>query len=200
MARVVEISEEDLLRHRQLAEVAGAINKHPQGKLLLQQATKLVYPNAKTPDLDAAVTDYNRGTAIDQKLAEMDQRWANEKAERDLTEKRNKIIADYENGFNDLRKSGYTDAGITEIKKIMEEKGILDHSIAAAYFDKVHPPQNITTPHMGAWNFMGDAQDDDIELKKLMETASPRGLNEGVVDSLARNALSDVRGQPPMKR
>ncbi len=74
----------------------------------------------------------------------------------------------------------------------MEDKGILDADIAAAYFEKQHPPQAPVTPGgSGAWNFMDMPADGDADLKKLVET---KGESEQLIQKMAIDALNDVRG------
>ena len=98
-----------------------------------------------------------------------------------------------EAGFAALRRDGYTQEGLAEVRKIMDEKGILDPAIAAAYFEKLHPPPTVVTPvgAIGAWNFT-DTPEGDSDVKKLLET---QGRSEALSDKMAMAALADVRNQ-----
>ena len=75
----------------------------------------------------------------------------------------------------------------------MKEKGIVDPLIAAAYVEKMLPPQLPATPSGGtSWNFIEGVQDGEADLKKLIES---KGNYEPLIDKMAHEALSEVRGQ-----
>ena len=74
----------------------------------------------------------------------------------------------------------------------MEERGILDIEVAAAFYEKQNPPQVPATPRgMGGWNFVEQVNDSEADLKKLLDT---RGNNEVLADKMAREALNEFRG------
>ena len=79
----------------------------------------------------------------------------------------------------------------------MEDKGILDHEIAADHWDKQHPPQMPISPNGrgGAWNFMetnpGAEKDPQQEfVDKLIAT---QGKNDNLIDKRAFETLTEVR-------
>lgn len=191
MAGTVEISEEDFLRTNKLRETVQTILSNPKAKLLVQEATRMVYPNAVTPELDQQKTQ----STVAQDFEAFKKEIAEKEAKRDAEAKLHAFNQQHEAGFDKLRRErGFTDAGVAEIRKIMEEKGILDHEIAADHWEKQHPPQDITRPGTGAWNFTQMAQgDEDADLKKLIES---KGENGQLLDKMAHEALMDVRGQP----
>ena len=86
-----------------------------------------------------------------------------------------------------------TAAGEESVRKLMEEKGITDPEIAWAYHQRLHPPQSpIQNSGSGAWNFLEPPADDQVDLKRLIET---KGESIPLIDKMARDALADIRGQ-----
>ena len=93
-----------------------------------------------------------------------------------------------------MRKSGWTDDGLVEVKKLMEERGIIDPEIAAAYYEKQHPPQVPATPSgVGAWNF-GEVADDTDAYSKALMASKNAAENDSLVMREAGKALQEIRG------
>lgn len=67
--------------------------------------------------------------------------------------------------FNELRKSGFTEEGIEEVKKIMVDRKVADPDVAAAYFEKRNPPKAIESTGYGerGWNFTDNADEKGTE-------------------------------------
>lgn len=199
MAKMVEIDEEDLRKSETLRNTIGTLMSDPETKLLLQQAVKKKFPNAVTPELDAATVAANAAAPLAKDFEAFKKEVTEQNAKREHDEKLRLLNANYDAGFDKLRRDGWTAEGIDGVKKIMEEKGILDHEIAAAYFEKQHPPQDLITPNgrTGAWNFMDGVGEEDADLKKLIET---KGENIPLLDKMTRDALVEVRGQSQGRR
>lgn len=192
MTKSVEISEEDFIRSKQLRDVTASILKNPKAKRLLQQAHKLVDPNAVTPDLDedersnAAYKElHDRLTAFEKEAKEKEA-----KAEQDRTLAA--LNASIDSGIAKLRAAGWTDEGVNGVRELMEKKGILDVEDAAILFEKANPPPPPSTPSgSGSWGFFempGDGQDD---LKKLIAS---KGDDESLLRKMTSEALTEVRG------
>ena len=193
MGKMVEVDEEQLLMDQQLRRTVQNILKHPKAKLLVQEAHKLADPNAPTPDLDTAKALNEPVLQLQKKFDEFVEKTEKDKAESEKNAKIAKLQSDYEAGRSMLRSQKWTDDGIKKLEEFMEQKGILDHEIAAAAFEKLHPPQTPVMPGgTGAWNFMEMANPDaDADLKKLIET---KGENSTLVDKMAFDAISELRG------
>lgn len=188
----VEIDEEEVRANRVLRGVVSKILSNPKAKLLVQQAQKMVDPGAVTPELDQQGAIAEPVAAMQKRLDDMEKELKTRDAEAEKNAKLASIGTNIEAGKAKLRREGWTDEGIAGVEKIMDEKGILDPEIAAAYFEKQHPPQNVAAPSgTGAWNFLEQPTDGAADLKALIENKG-EGL---VVDKLAREALNEVRGQ-----
>src|SRR5260370_1151126 len=77
-----------------------------------------------------------------------------------------------EDGISKLVAEGWMPDGIAAVRKLMEEKAIIDPAIAAAYYEKTHPPAAPVAGGGGPWNFIDAtaAGGDDPDWKKLIET------------------------------
>ena len=192
MGKMVEVDEEQLLRDQQLRETVGRIAKHPKASLMVQEALKLVDPNAATPGLDAMREIQAPIVELQKKFDDFVTETKKEKEDRLAAEKQARLAADWEAGRKALRADKWTDDGIKKLEEFMEQKGILDHDIARAAFEKMHPPPAPVTPGgSGSWNFMEAPAEGDVDLKKLIES---RGENDTVLNKMVNDALAEVRG------
>ena len=191
----IEVDEEELQRNQQLRRTLSAIMAHPQGKILAQKAHKLVDPNAVTPELDASEAVNVPVQAIEKKFNDFVAKTEKEQADREEKARMDRLTSEWKAGQASLLAQKWTPDGIKKLEEFMEQKGIVDHEIAAAAFEKLHPPQTPVMPGgTGAWNFLELPTDDTGEyVKKLIDS---KGKNNIAVDNAAHAALNEVRGQP----
>lgn len=193
MARI-EVDEEQLIADRKLRGYVTALMANPKAKVKVQEAMKIVDPNAPTPELDQATAANEPVLALQKKFDDFVAETKTEKAEREKREKIDALNTNVKSGLQALRREGWTEEGIKAVEKIMEDQGILDPEIAAAYYEKKNPPPAPMTPGgTGAWNFMDMPSEGPTDLKKLIET---RGESDLVINKLANDALNEVRGLP----
>ena len=196
----IEVDEEQFLNDQKLRQTVSKLLANPEAALKIEEAYKLVDPNAVTPRLDARARAAEPVSEAMKKIGELEKQIADDKAERDRTAKTSALSAKVEEGLAHLKRDGWTKDGIEGVQKIMEEKGILDPIDAAAIYEKQHPPQAPVTPGgTGAWNFLEvpAAADADVHIKKMIEN---KGENEPVLNSMIAEALNEVRGQTPSRR
>ena len=188
-----ELTEEEVRRLTTLNHAVNTLWANPEARKLIQQAQKVVDPKAKTPDLDAEAQLLAPVKSLEKKFDEFIEKTAAEKAEDARNKRIHDLEAKQDAGFSKLRKQKYTDDGIAAIKKLMDEKGILDPLDAAAIFEKAHPPQTPVTPGGtgGSWNFAEIPADGEAFVKKLLET---KGNNDLVAEKEAWNTINEVRG------
>lgn len=188
----VEIDETELLRLRQIGQAASKVYAHPEGRKLLERAHKMVDPNAVTPALDQEEQINKPINEAVERVQKLEAELKQEREDRKKAETLNALNRTIEDGFSKLREQGWQKEGIDAVDALMKEKGILDPMIAAAYIEKTLPPQQPATPSgVGAWNFIGQVQDGEADLKKLIES---KGEYEPLIDKMAHEALNDFRG------
>lgn len=201
MAKMVEVDEEELRSNRELRQVVSKIYADPKARLLVQEATKMIDPNARTPELDAVRSRNEVVEPVTKELAELKKQLADEKAAAENDRKLAALTAKIESGFDKLRREHrLTDEGVTAVRKLMDEEGITNPEIAWAALERQHPPQDLVSPNgpgSGSWNFLetpsGDA---DADIKKLIESRGDGPGADLITGKLARDALNEMRNQP----
>ncbi len=187
----IEIDENEYKQLQQIRGIAAAMQKNPRAARLLEQAYKTVDPNAKTPLADQDATAQQPYVELQKEIADLKAARAAEAEENDKNRKLLAIQGSIDSGIAKLRRAGWQDEGVDGLRKFMEEKGIIDVEVAAAAFERLHPPAEIARPSgSGAWNFIESVGDGEADLKKLIET---KGEYNPLVDKLAHEALDAVR-------
>ena len=196
MAKTVEVDEAEYNQMVALRGVASKIVANPAARRRLEEAHKIVDPNAATPLLDqeaqhlAPVKELEK--TVNERIAKFEKEQEDKKREDTLAA----IAKRQEDGFSDLRRQGFLDEGIEKVKKLMEDKGLLDPKDAAAIFLRDNPPQMPATPSGGmtgtAWGFADVNAESD---KSIQELIASKGQNDALVDRMAIAALNDFRSR-----
>lgn len=189
----VELDEEDVRRYSALEKTVGSLWANPEARLLIQKAQKLVDPKAATPDLDRQAQVNAPVEALQKEFKEYVEKTEGERAEERKNARLSELSKIQDDGFKALRRQKYTDDGLAAVKKLMDEKGILDPLDAAAIFERNNPPQTPVTPGGtgGAWNFTELPTDGGDFVKKLIES---KGANDLIPDREAWSAINEARG------
>ena len=189
----VEVDEEQLRQLTGLQRTVQAIWANPKARKLVQQAQKTVDPNAKTPDLDAEAQILGPVEEIRKEFKDFIAKTQAEKDEDRKNAELSRIRQVQDLGFAKLKgEMKYTDDGLAAVKKLMEDKAILDPLDAAAIFERDHPPQTPVTPGgTGAWNFTELPTEGADHLKKMIDT---KGTNDLIAEKMAWEAINEVRG------
>ena len=110
----------------QLAALAQQLSENPQTRKEFLRLTKKAKPDLNIPELD--IEDYtNRAVSDSQKrVEELEAKLRERDAIEDLEKRRSKLMK------KGLAKS---DEDIEQIEKVMLEKGITNHEVAAEYWD-----------------------------------------------------------------
>lgn len=188
----VEIDEVELLRLRKQDKTVHTMLGNEKAKRKIFEAYREVDPNVRVPELEAIEAAEKPLLEMRDQVAKLQKQIEDDAAERQKQAKLNSLTGSVEQGKTKLRQSGWTDEGIAAVEKVMEDKGILDVDVAAAYYEKQHPPAMPATPRgQGAWGFVDGVADDEKDLKAMVES---KGGNEMLADKMARDVLNDIRG------
>lgn len=191
----IEVDEAEYNRMAALTAVASKIVANPAARKRLEEAHKLVDPNASTPTLDAERNQLEPVNALKSELSTeiAALRKEREDEKRDATLAR--INAEQERAFTRLKtKHHYTDEGVEQVRKLMETKGLIDVDDAVAIFERTNPPPTPAMPsgHTGgSWNFADVTAEADKSIQDLIAT---KGANDQIADRMAMAALNDFRG------
>src|SRR6266851_157553 len=190
-----EIDEGEYNQLLALQRVASKIVADPKARRKLEEAQKLIDPNAATPMLDQ---DRLANEPLNVMKGELSAEIAALKKERD-DEKREQTLASIADkqakAFARLKNEHrYTDEGIEAVRKVMEAKGLLDVDDAVAIFERANPPAVPATPGGGmtgtSWGF-ADVNDKSDELIKQL--IASKGEDDYVTNQMANVALQDFR-------
>jgi len=191
----IEVDEGDYNRMLALQGVASRIVADPKARRKLEEAHKLVDPNASTPFLDQerlANEPLNvMKTELTDQIAALKKERDDEKREQTLASIADKQAKAFARLKNEHR---YTDEGVEAVRKLMETKGLLDVDDAVAIFERANPPAVPATPGGGitgtSWGFADVNDQSDSLIKELIAT---KGESGSATDRLATNALNDFR-------
>src|SRR5216683_1062955 len=150
MPKMVEVDEGEYNQMIALRNVASKIVSNPAARRRLEEAHKLVDPNASTPMLDQ---DRLANEPLNVMKGELSAEIAALKKERE-DEKREQTLASIADkqtkAFARLKNENrYTEEGIEAVRKVMETKGLLDVDDAVAIFERANPPAVPATPGGG---------------------------------------------------
>lgn len=190
----VELDEVELQRLQKQDRTVHALLANPKAKRKVFEAFKEVNPEAKIPELEIEEAAQAPVKELEAKFSELQKQLGEDKAEREKQAKLDALTNQVETGMAKLRRSGWTDDGLVEVRKLMDERGIIDPEIAAAYYEKQHPPSPPASPSgIGSWNFMEPVADEDAYVKALT-SSKVAADNDQLVMQEARKALNDIRG------
>jgi hypothetical protein len=199
MAKTVEVDEAEYNQMVALRGVASRMVAKPESRRLLEQAQKLVDPNAATPLLDAEAAQLAPVTALEKKfndeVAALKKEREDEKREQTLAA----IAGKQEAAFARLKSQGhYTDEGVEAVRKLMETKGLIDVDDAVAIFERANPPQMPATPSGitgDKWNFTDtSAPGTDKAIADLIANKGDGSVADAIVGRMANETLMELRG------
>ncbi|MDE2020974.1 MAG: hypothetical protein KGJ13_11610, partial [Patescibacteria group bacterium] len=157
---------------------------------LLQQAQKTINPNAVIPEIDAVAPVNKELAEIRKELADDRAARQKEKADAEAESRKQAFANQWAAGQARMRSAGYTKEGLDALEKFMEERGIADHEIAAAAFERINPPAPPVDSTPVGFDAISAVASTNEQIKKLIET---RGQDRHATGSLVKQALSEVR-------
>lgn len=196
----VELDEVELQRLQKQDRTVHALMANPKSKKKIFEAYKEHDPNARIPELEIEAAAKAPVEALEKTVSDLTKQLADDKTERENEKRMAALTGTVESGMAKLRRAGWTDDGLVEVRKLMDERGILDPEIAAAYYEKQHPPQNPAMPTggIGGWDFTAPVEDDSYT-KKLLSSKSAAD-NEQLAMNEATKALMEFRGAQQRSR
>lgn len=192
----VQIDEAELANLRRLQDVYSAMMGNTEARDLLLTANKKINPNVVTEKdrLDAAIKPFEERTAkTADELTALRKALDDEKADRAREREESKLRQTWDSQKAKLRNAGYMDGAIDAIEKIAFEKGIADMEIAAAVYDKAHPPS--APVHGGTWSYFEPPAADSEDGKFFDELYKSHGENTAALNKQIAGILAEVRGQ-----
>lgn len=192
----IEVDENEILEMRGLKAVISKITSDPKRALLLEQLHKEADPDVRTPRADMLKPAVERVEAVDAEVKALKKQLDDERSEREKERATLSLTSKYDSVIAAARKDGYTDKGIEELKKIMEEKSLMDFEAADAIFQRRNPAPAPSMPGVtGSWNFMDGAQAEkgDDFTKRLLDAKSDERASMMAADQVIHDTLASIR-------
>lgn len=193
-----DIDEAEYLSQQAVVRTVNNMLSNKDARKLLLQARKLAEPNAVIPEIDAAAPVQSELAAIRDELAADKAARAEERRQAEEQRRIAEFTAGWNNQKRALREAGWSSDGIQAIERHAEERGIADLEIAAAHYEKLHPPSDVAQPGVfGARNLFDQQPQDDTFVKSLLEF---RGDNDALLNAEIGAAIKDFRNQAGTRR
>lgn len=192
----IEVDEADYQQSTQLRQRFEKALRDPKNRAKLLEAWQEANPDIVIPEVAAKKPVMDEVQAVTKKFDDFIKEQANKEAKREEDARINAFKSSWESQKKAIRDEyQLNDAGVSEVEKLAQERGIPDLEAAAALFRKLNPPAEVGAPAggVGGWGFFEEPQDNMKEnMEKLMKSS---GDNDQVLNSMIRETLADVRGQ-----
>lgn len=189
---LIEIDEGELTAHRRVTEAMNRLLNDPRTRRKVLEAQKTLDPNVSIPELDAHEPIRGELGEVKTALADIAKQFADDRAEREARESRAQLQSRWDAGRGKLRANGYTDEGLAEVEKFMESHGVADHTVAAAAYERLHPPVEPVRSTGGNRFDLFDAETrGGDEMKALFNNPD----DAMALDGLINDTLRQVRGR-----
>lgn len=189
---LIQIEEAELLQQKNVIDTLNKMLGNPEARRKVLEARKITDPNVSIPELDAAAPLNGALDEIKKTLAEERKARETEKSERDQQRRLDEFNATLDRQRDTLRRAGWTEEGLSEVQKHAAERGIPDLEVAAAHYEKLHPPADPVQPNgSGSWGFFEEPPAEDTFMKSMLES---HGNDERALNSEIQKALAETRG------
>ena len=186
----VEVDENELAALRRVTGFVNSALANPETRQTILMAQRKLNPNVPIPELDAAKPVQDALAELRNEMkADREAREA-EKREREAASVEAKARQQWNQGRKSLHKAGWNDEGVKVIEEFMEKRGIADHEVAAAAYEKMHPaPEAPVGGGPNRFDLFGSKAKNGEALKPLFE-----GRDDEFLGTMIQQTLADVRG------
>ncbi len=184
----IEVDENELSALRRVSSFVSTALANPETRRTILETQKKLHPGTPIPEIDAMGPVNETLAEVRKELkAAQDARDA-DKAEREVRGVQDKAQREWNKGRKALRVGGWNDEGVRVIEEFMEKRGIADHEIAAAAYEKMNPaPEAPAGSGPKRFDFFSAKTNGDM-LKPLFE-----GRDEEFLRNMIPQALAEVR-------
>lgn len=186
---VREIEEADLLNLQHIGGVVDQVMKTPETRSHFLQLAKRANPRLAIPEVDAAAPVIGAVQQIQKTVND----FIAAQAEKDRKALQDSQVLGLQNAWErdeaDLRREGWRDAGITQVRKFAEDNAIANLRIAADAFERRNPQPGPVDSRVG-WNLFTGPEAEDTFIKDQMMAM---GNDDNRLDAEIRATLAEVR-------
>lgn len=184
-----EIEEADLLNLQHISGVVDQVMKTPETRNQFLLLAKKANPRLAIPEVDAAAPVIGAVQQIQKTVND----FISAQAEKDRKAAENDALRTFQSAWDrdeaDLRREGWRDAGITQVKSFAETNGIANLRIAADAFERRNPQPGPVDSRVG-WNLFTGPEAEDTFIKDQMNA---QGNDDNRLDAEIRATLAEVR-------
>lgn len=184
-----EIEEADLLNLQHIGNVVDQVMRTPETRGHFLQLAKKAMPRLAIPEVDAAAPVIGAVQGINKKIDD----FIAAQAEKDRKASEDAALKSFQGAWDrdeaDLRREGWRDAGITQVKKFAEDNAIANLRIAADAFERRNPQPGPVDSRIG-WNLFTGPEAEDTFIKDQMNA---QGNDDNRLDAEIRATLAEVR-------
>ena len=206
MARV-EIEESDLLNMRHVAGVVETVMADPESRQQFLRLAKQRNPRLSIPEVDAAAPVIAEVHGISSKMdafiaaqeearkgdAAKMQAFLDEQAAARAQAAADAEVAKFHQTWAqqeaDLRKQGWRESGLKQVREFAETHGIADLTIAADAFERRNPQPGPVESRPG-WNLFSGPTEEDTFVKDQMQAM---GNDDSRLDREIAATLAEIR-------
>lgn len=184
----VEIDETELVALRNNSSILAKAMANPKAREQVLRGLKAASPDLSIPELDAKAPMMDELESFGKTLKEMRDEMKADKDAREQEKSLSKLQAQWGEGRSKAAKLGYAGESLEALEKFMEDKGVADHEVAAAAFEKMHPVSKPIEHNSGKFDFFARKIDDNDALQKKLWTNDP-----SFVDDATDQILREIR-------
>lgn len=189
---MVEFDETELQALQRNSKLMAGALANPKSRELVLKALKAADPNLPIPELDAKEPINQEISAIRDDFKAMRDEIKADRESRENESRQNKMQAQWNEGRSKVQRQGYVGDALESLEKFMEEKGVADHEIAAAAFEKLHPQTKPVNNGNNKFDFFNRNSDKNSErLNDLWKTGDENAFLGPAIDEV----LKQERGQ-----
>lgn len=184
-----ELDENQYAEWQRHQQVLALIDKNPEAKKLIQKAVLIGAP--EMAGTEPRIRDENeqfKGEITSKLDAFLDEQ-RKDREDRKADEAKRAMESDWLSGRRKLREQGYDDVGVEKIEEFMEKRGVADHEIAMAAYERENPPPPPIATGGSRWNFFDQRDAGNLGLDALL-----KGDDEGFLAQALPIALREGRG------
>lgn len=186
---MIELDETEVIALRNNSNLLSKALANPKAREQVLRGLKAANPDLPIPELDAREPVTEALGEMTKTLADMRKEIADDKAAREQEKSLAKMQNQWGEGRSKVAKQGYAGESLEALEKFMEEKGVADHEVAAAAFEKMHPQAKPVENNSGKFDFFARKIDDNDALQKKLWNNDP-----SFVDDATTQILREMRG------
>lgn len=181
---MIELDETEVIALRNNSTLLSKALANPKAREQVLRGLKAANPDLPIPELDAKVPMMEELEGFGKTLKEMRDEMKAEKDARESEKNMAKMQAQWGEGRSKVAKQGYAGESLEALEKFMEEKGVADHEVAAAAFEKMHPAAKPVENNSGKFDFFARKIDDNDALQKKLWNNDPSFVDDATTQIL----------------